>query len=297
MSEEDQGMRITKLPTGIYGMDELIGGGFQHPSNIYLVGEPGAGKTTFATQYLCEGAKHGEKGIYFSTLGEPAFFALSYMSRFEFYDSAVFEEKAFFKDLYDEITQEAGVEGTFEAILKIVDREKPTRVVIDSLTPLAVHDPEPTKYRAALFEMLARLKVSGCTTLLVGEIGSENTQLESYLADSVIHLRYRALDERIIRRLKIVKCRSSRHSELSHPYQIIRGLGLVVKSMDYTQKDSVKVPKKVSSALQTRAANLPKPAFDRLQKALQFLKDSDFRDIDGDELVEYILEEYTTTEE
>src|SRR5687768_3361257 len=55
--------------TGIAGLDDVLGGGLT-PSRVYLVeGNPGAGKTTLALQYLLEGVAHGEKGLYL-TLSE-----------------------------------------------------------------------------------------------------------------------------------------------------------------------------------------------------------------------------------
>ena len=56
---------VSKLvATGVTGLDDILGGGFT-PSRVYLIeGNPGSGKTTLALQYLREGARLGEKGIY-----------------------------------------------------------------------------------------------------------------------------------------------------------------------------------------------------------------------------------------
>src|SRR3569832_266395 len=57
------------VATGIAGFDDIIGGGFT-PNRIYLIeGNPGSGKTTLALQYLLEGARRGERGLYI-TLSE-----------------------------------------------------------------------------------------------------------------------------------------------------------------------------------------------------------------------------------
>ena len=62
---------LEKAHSGVPGLDEILRGGF--PRNyVYLVqGDPGAGKTTLAMQFLIEGASHGETGI-FLTLSESA---------------------------------------------------------------------------------------------------------------------------------------------------------------------------------------------------------------------------------
>jgi KaiC/GvpD/RAD55 family RecA-like ATPase len=55
---------LDRVPTGIKGLDELLGGGFPKGKCILVVGSPGSGKTTFAIQYLYSGALQGETGLY-----------------------------------------------------------------------------------------------------------------------------------------------------------------------------------------------------------------------------------------
>jgi KaiC/GvpD/RAD55 family RecA-like ATPase len=62
---------LERMPTGIPGLDEMIGGGLPVPSMILVAGDAGAGKTTFCTQFLCKGADLGERGLYFLTFGGP----------------------------------------------------------------------------------------------------------------------------------------------------------------------------------------------------------------------------------
>ncbi len=57
---------MDRVPTGIKGLDELLGGGFPEGRCILVVGSPGSGKTTFAIQYLQHGAMLGETGLYIS---------------------------------------------------------------------------------------------------------------------------------------------------------------------------------------------------------------------------------------
>ena len=59
-----------------------------------------------------------------------------------------------------------------------------------------------------------------------------------YLADSVIHLNYSPHAESDRRTLKVIKARSSRHSEEVHPYQIIKGIGLCVGRGKYIRSET-----------------------------------------------------------
>src|SRR5438046_10606348 len=63
---------MDRVPTGIKGLDELLGGGFPEGRCILVVGSPGSGKTTFALQYLYHGAMLGETGLYVTLDEHPA---------------------------------------------------------------------------------------------------------------------------------------------------------------------------------------------------------------------------------
>lgn len=59
---------LDRIPSGVPGLDELIGGGFL-PGRVYVVtGPPGSGKTTLGMQFLAEGAKNDEKGLFIALL-------------------------------------------------------------------------------------------------------------------------------------------------------------------------------------------------------------------------------------
>src|SRR6478672_6308590 len=139
--------------TGIEGLDEIIGGGL--PANhLYLIdGEPGAGKTTLALQFLLEGVKLGEKGLYV-TLSE---------SRDELVDVAtshgwnldgieVFELSSLGLSEADEgytIFHPAEVElqQTVDAVLKAVADNSPRRVAFDSLSEMRLLARDPLRFR------------------------------------------------------------------------------------------------------------------------------------------------------
>ena len=55
---------VERFATGIAGLDDILGGGLAR-NHLYLVeGDPGTGKTTIAMQFLMEGVRRGQKGLY-----------------------------------------------------------------------------------------------------------------------------------------------------------------------------------------------------------------------------------------
>ena len=126
-----------------------------------------------------------------------------------------------------------------------------------------------------------------------GDLSGKETIIPMYLADCVIHLRYKAMEGANNRMLKIVKCRNSWHSEIFHPYRIISGLGLVVQG-----RDLEKVAKKGSNdelikELEKNVTLLPKIVYERMQRTFKGLSDAELGDISHSELIRYIIEEYS----
>src|SRR5687768_13856900 len=132
-------MKIPKpvpVSSGIEGLDSILGGGFT-PNRIYLIeGDPGAGKTTLALQFLLEGRRRGEKGLYVSlseTKEELAGVAASHgwsLDGIHSYELLPSDE-SLHPDAQSRLFHPSDVElgDTTRAILSEVERIQPARVV------------------------------------------------------------------------------------------------------------------------------------------------------------------------
>ncbi len=114
-----------------------------------------------------------------------------------------------------------------------------------------------------------------------------------YLADCVIHLRYKAMEAENNRMLKIVKCRNSWHSEGFYPYRIISGLGLVAQSRNYKKKEKREAISALIKQLESNADALPEQIYKRMQRTFSQLSDTELGDITHEELMSYVLDEYS----
>lgn len=92
--------------------------------------------------------------------------------------------------------------------------------------------------------------------------------------------------------MQIIKCRNSRHDQDPHPFEILRGLGIVLQGVDVHRPVTAKVPTQLRQLLLTRA--IPKAVRDRLEKILDGLTDDDFRGLKPEQVLELILQEYQT---
>ncbi len=81
-------VKIRQLPTGVRGLDEILGGGLPEFSFNIIAGAPGSGKTTLAHQIIFANATPQKPALYFTVLGEPAIKMLRYQQQYSFFDAA-----------------------------------------------------------------------------------------------------------------------------------------------------------------------------------------------------------------
>ena len=221
-----------RAATGVPGLDSILGGGLPR-QRIYLVeGEPGAGKTTLAMQFLLEGVRQGEPVLYITlseteaeirSIAESHGWSLDGVSLFEL--SAL--EQQMRLEAENTIFHPSDVEltETTRALLRHVDKVAPKRVVFDSLSELRLLAQNPLRYRREVLNLKQYFTTSRATVLLLDDRTSEtgDMQLQS-LAHGVLSLQQMAPDyggDR--RRLRIAKLRGLKFLGGYHDFVIKTG--------------------------------------------------------------------------
>jgi circadian clock protein KaiC len=225
---------IPTLPlakTGILGLDQVLNGGL--PANhIYLLdGAPGTGKTTLAMQFLLEGVKEGEKGLYV-TLSESKDelvgvaashgWSLDGIDVFELANNtaqAMEEGYTIFHPAEVELQQ------TVDAVLDVVRTSNPKRVVFDSLSEMRLLAREPLRFRRQILAIKQFFMGRDSTVLLLDDKTAPEGDLQLHsLAHGVLLLEHVALEygsER--RRLQVTKIRGAQFRGGYHDFRITTG--------------------------------------------------------------------------
>jgi len=204
---------IKRIESGIVGLDDVMQGGFPESSVIYVAGEAGTGKTTFAVQFLFHGVKKGEKGLYVTGISEPVSSIKRFMSNYSFYDEKfITDGNIAFWDLANVITPDFPERG-LKNIDAIVREAQPKRVVIDPL-PASYLFNSVLDYRRFLYKLFSTLRNLNTTVIAIGE-KSNVSDIESYMADGVIYLSLKPLENPLQYRnlLQIKKMRGTSHTK------------------------------------------------------------------------------------
>jgi circadian clock protein KaiC len=242
--------------TGVLGLDELLHGGLPRNRLHLIEGEPGTGKTTLALQFLLEGQRVGEPGLYV-TLSETAeelnHVAASHgwsMEGIETFQLAPIGERA-----ADEYTlyhpAEIELADLTKAVLQHIETIRPARVVFDSLSELRLLAREPLRYRRQILSLKQFFTQKPSTVLLLDDhsAGEADLQLRS-LAHGVIYLEHLPFEYgRARRRLRIVKLRGRAVTEGFHDFVILRGGLSVFPQLIPDVNTGARTPTPVTSGL------------------------------------------------
>lgn len=220
--------------TGIPGLDQLLQGGLPRGRMYLIEGEPGTGKTTLAMQFLLEGRRTGEAGLYVTlseTSEELNHVAASHgwsLDGVEAYQLApIGERRADEYTLYH--PAEIELADLTKSVLEHIERVGPTRIVFDSLSELRLLARDPLRYRRQILSLKEFFSRRPCTVLLLDDhsAGDADLQLRS-IAHGVLLLEQLPFEYgRARRRLRVVKLRGTAVTEGFHDFVIVRG-GLTV---------------------------------------------------------------------
>ena len=228
----DQAVALAPVPTGIEGLDDILHGGL-YPHRMYLIeGDPGAGKTTLALQFILAGVRRGETCLYVTlSESEPELRAAARSHGWDLSGIDILELAASEEHLRPDTAytmyhpSEVELAETTKAVLAAAAKLKPSRLVFDSLSELRLLAETPLRYRRQILALKHEFSRQDCTVLLVDDrSGSERDMHLHSLASGVIRLdRETPQYGTMRRRMQVSKMRAQPFREGYHDYVIRRG--------------------------------------------------------------------------
>lgn len=216
--EEEKFKKLDRVPSGIYGFDELIEGGFEKRSTILVAGSAGTGKTTFGLQFLYYGAKQfNEPGILISFEESKE----SYYTHSKEYgwDFKELEKKGLFRVLEYKPHQVGRLlEQGGGPIKDAIQQMNAKRLVIDSITSYSLLFKDEYQQRESILRFFELIRKWDCTSIITSEMTPKEAETSKgsvgFLVDAVISLYYEKKEEKDVRvhSLEILKMRGTKHT-------------------------------------------------------------------------------------
>lgn len=225
-SEHVEAVSPMKMHSGVSELDQLLGGGIERGTSTLLVGAPGTGKSSVAVQFAVSAAERGECAALF--IFDESVGTLRSRSRGmglsldKHIDSGMI--------LLRQIDPAELSPGEFvHEIRRAVSQNQARVVVIDSLNGYLNAMPDERFLVIQLHELLTFLGQSGVASILIGaQHGLIGTQMSSpvdasYLADTVVLMRYYEADGEVRQAISVVKKRSGEHERSIRGFRIDPG--------------------------------------------------------------------------
>jgi len=233
---------IRQLPTGVRGLDAILGGGLPEYSFNIIAGSPGCGKTTLAHQFVFANATAERPALYFTVLGEPAIKMLRYQQQYSFFNETKLNTAIRFINLSD-VVVEKDLDAVLDEITKQVEATNPSVVVVDSFRTVLRKLPNGRSSEMELQSFIQRLAMllASCqaTTFLIGEYteGEMRDNPVFTVADGLFWLTQVTERNSVVRKFQIIKLRGQASVPGLHTMRIghfgiqafSRTLGLVGK--------------------------------------------------------------------
>lgn len=216
-------VHIRKLPSGIPGLDAILGGGLPEFSFNMVAGGPGCGKTTMAHQFVFANATPQRPALYFTVLGESAIKMLRYQQQYTFFDPAKLNAAIRFINL-SHIVLEQDLRAVLEAIIREVEAVHPGIVVVDSFRTALRKRTDVTEMDVQFFVQQLALHLTSweATTFLIGEYGEAEIQDNPIftVADGVIWLSQVTERNSVVRKMQVLKLRGQATVPGLHTFRI-----------------------------------------------------------------------------
>lgn len=197
---------LERLPSGIPGLDQVLGGGFFRSGVYMLHGTPGSGKTIFANQ-LCYGhVAAGGKAVYVTLLAESHSRMLQHLRQFSFFDESSIPANLSYVSAFSHLETD-GLKGLMDVLRREMRARRVSVLVLDGLVAAAEAAQSDRELKKFIHELQTSAVFHGCTVFLLTSGNVQRVNAEHTMVDGLIELEDKLFDARSERYLNVRKFR------------------------------------------------------------------------------------------
>ncbi len=219
-------MNNKKITSGLKGLDTILNGGYPDASPTLLKGGPGTGKTVFSLSFAHAEMQRGGAAV-IVTCDESPQRLVGYMNEFGMSGSKHLDEgrlliRDFRPNLSETVVGEYDLSPILLRISNAIETSHAKVLVIDSLQNLlmGIGKMEPRHELLELFDWVRDQGVTTLVTMSGPETAGQNSLLEEYAVDCVIHLSQKLENNLMTRYLRVLKLRGSSHGSNNYPFSL-----------------------------------------------------------------------------
>ena len=211
---------LTRVTTGVPGLDVVLGGGL-FKGGIYIIGgTPGTGKTILGNQICAHYVLQGGRALYVTLLAETHGRMLAHLQTLDFFDPASVGSSIKYVNGFSAL-ESSGLAGLLELLRNEVRRHESGLLVLDGMITAGLISRSEVDYKKFIHELQTWVGVLGTTVLFATSASAEDASTpEHTMVDGIFQLRVHRSGLRSLRELRLTKFRGSAFLEGSHAYSI-----------------------------------------------------------------------------
>ena len=220
------GTGLARVPTGIPGLDTILGGGFLQGGVYIIQGTPGTGKTTLANQIIFNHAARGGQALYTTLLAEYHGRMLQHLGGMTFFDMSKIPDQVSYLNGFGTL-REGGYKALRDMLRREVTKHRATILILDGFATAQRKAAEEHDFNEFVHELQGVAIATNCTVFLLSSAEGIRDTPEYTIVDGIVELSDQLLGWSSESTLQMVKLRGSSYLRGRHAFRIT-GSGLVV---------------------------------------------------------------------
>ncbi|HEX5660879.1 MAG TPA: ATPase domain-containing protein [Polyangiales bacterium] len=200
---------MSRVPTGISGLDHILEGGLLRGGVYIIEGPPGVGKTTLGSHFCFNHVAGGGRAVYITLLAESHTRLLGHLRRMRFFDPSAVPDRVTYVSAF-KVLEAEGLGSLLKLVRQTIAAQKATVLVLDGLVSAEEASPSANDFKKFIHELQVVTAMIGCTALLLNSTERpRGFRPERTMVDGIIELEDELVKLRAIRHLSVRKMRGA----------------------------------------------------------------------------------------